>query len=94
MQLFVTRQIVAASQKIIRICTTGHTGFVRSRLTRVLDSLEDVVWIGASRASGVDLTYKRPAHGISPTFRDDIIGMKAMADLAEDQVLAWKDIAS
>lgn len=39
-----------------------------------------------------DLTYKRPAHGISPMFWDEVIGMKAVADLAEDHVLAWKDI--
>lgn len=41
-----------------------------------------------------DLTYKRPAHGISPIFWDNVIGMKAVNDLEEDHVLTWKDITS
>jgi len=39
-----------------------------------------------------DLTYKRPAHGISPMFWDEVIGMKAASDLEEDHVLTWKDV--
>ena len=36
-----------------------------------------------------DLTWKRPAHGISPRNYDEILGMKARADIAEDTVLRW-----
>ncbi|WP_416394001.1 N-acetylneuraminate synthase family protein [Acinetobacter radioresistens] len=36
-----------------------------------------------------DLTFKRPAHGISPKFIDDLIGKKALVDIEEDKVLQW-----
>ena len=36
-----------------------------------------------------DLTWKRPAHGISPRNYDEILGMKARTDIAEDTVLRW-----
>ena len=36
-----------------------------------------------------DLTFKRPAHGVSPRFIDEIIGQKAIADIEEDAVLKW-----
>ena len=36
-----------------------------------------------------DLTWKRPAHGISPRNYDEVLGMKARADSPEDTVLRW-----
>jgi sialic acid synthase SpsE len=36
-----------------------------------------------------DLTWKRPAHGISPKFIDDLIGKKALNNISEDEVLKW-----
>lgn len=36
-----------------------------------------------------DLTFKRPAHGISPKFIDDVIGKKALVDIKDDDVLKW-----
>jgi N-acetylneuraminate synthase len=36
-----------------------------------------------------DLTYKRPAHGISPKFIDDVIGKLATIDINEDEVIQW-----
>ena len=38
-----------------------------------------------------DLTWKRPAHGISPRSYDEVIGMRARHDIAEDCVLQWRD---
>jgi N-acetylneuraminate synthase len=40
-----------------------------------------------------DITYKRPAHGVSPLFWDEVIGRKAARDLEEDHVLQWADLA-
>ena len=40
-----------------------------------------------------DITYKRPAHGVSPLFWDQVVGRKAARDLPEDHVLHWSDIA-
>jgi N-acetylneuraminate synthase len=37
-----------------------------------------------------DLTWKRPAHGISPKFMVDLIGKKATHEISEDTVLQWK----
>jgi len=39
-----------------------------------------------------DLTFKRPAHGISPKFIDEIVGKKVNTDIAEDTVLKWQMI--
>lgn len=36
-----------------------------------------------------DLTWKRPAHGISPRNYDEVLGMRARVDIAEDTVLQW-----
>jgi sialic acid synthase SpsE len=40
-----------------------------------------------------DITYKRPAHGISTLFWDQVIGRKAARDMEEDHVLRWQDLA-
>lgn len=42
--------------------------------------------------TGADLTWKRPAHGISPKYIDQVIGMKARRDLEEDTALRWSDL--
>ena len=39
-----------------------------------------------------DLTWKRPAHGISPRHYDEVLGMRARGDIAEDAVLSWSDL--
>lgn len=39
------------------------------------------------------LTYKRPAHGISPIFWDKVIGKKALRDLEGDHILQWSDLS-
>ena len=36
-----------------------------------------------------DLTWKRPAHGISPSQSKDLIGKKASVRIREDAVLYW-----
>ncbi|HIO70914.1 MAG TPA: acetylneuraminic acid synthetase [Campylobacterales bacterium] len=36
-----------------------------------------------------DLTFKRPAHGISPKFIDEVVGKTALVDISEDTVLQW-----
>ena len=36
-----------------------------------------------------DLTWKRPAHGISPKYFNDVMGKKAAIEILEDSVLKW-----
>jgi len=36
-----------------------------------------------------NLTFKRPAHGVSPKFIDEIVGKKAIYDIDEDTVIKW-----
>jgi len=36
-----------------------------------------------------DLTFKRPAHGVSPKFIDEIIGKTAINDIEEDTIIKW-----
>jgi len=42
--------------------------------------------------SASDITYKRPAHGISPAFWDEVIGRRAAHDLQADHILLWEDL--
>ncbi len=42
--------------------------------------------------AATDITYKRPAHGVSPLFWDHVVGRKVVRDLPEDHVLNWCDI--
>jgi N-acetylneuraminate synthase len=37
-----------------------------------------------------DLTWKRPAHGVSPKFIQEVIGKKASVAINEDDVIKWK----
>ena len=36
-----------------------------------------------------DLTFKRPAHGVSPRFIDDVVGKVALIDIKDDDVIKW-----
>lgn len=36
-----------------------------------------------------DLTWKRPAKGISPKYIDDVVGKKAVKNIEEDEILTW-----
>jgi len=36
-----------------------------------------------------DLTFKRPAHGVSPKFIDEIVGKVTIENITEDTVLKW-----
>ena len=37
-----------------------------------------------------DLTWKRPANGISPKYIDEVIGQTPVVDIKEDQILSWE----
>lgn len=39
-----------------------------------------------------DLTWKRPASGISPKYIDEVLGKKTVTDINEDDVLKWNMI--
>ncbi len=39
-----------------------------------------------------DLTWKRPAHGVSPRDIDTVLGKRARADIEEDTVLQWSHL--
>ena len=43
-----------------------------------------------SKIKASDLTWKRPAHGISPSKIDELIGMTVNEDISEDTVLQWE----
>lgn len=45
-----------------------------------------------ARITGADLTWKRPAHGISPRNYKEVIGMAARRDIPEDTILQWSDL--
>ena len=40
--------------------------------------------------SAADLTWKRPAHGISAGLYDEVIGRTTRVDIAADELLQWR----
>ena len=40
-----------------------------------------------------DLTWKRPAHGISPKLIDQVVGRKARNMIAEDDIITWDQLS-
>ena len=40
-----------------------------------------------------DLTWKRPASGISPKYINDVVGKHALTDIEEDSILKWSMIS-
>jgi len=40
-----------------------------------------------------DLTWKRPGHGISPRFIDEVIGKRTIMNIDEDVILQWNHLA-
>jgi N-acetylneuraminate synthase len=36
-----------------------------------------------------DLTFKRPAHGVSPKFIDEVVGKTALVDIKDDDLIKW-----
>lgn len=59
----------------------------RKNARRSLVAARDIP--AGSRISEQDLTFKRPAHGISPRHYDEVIGMRTRERIAEDSVLQW-----
>ncbi len=48
--------------------------------------------LAGSVISESNITYKRPAHGISPLYWDDVIGRVIKTDLKDDHILQWDDL--
>jgi N-acetylneuraminate synthase len=48
--------------------------------------------VKGSRLVPEDLTWKRPASGVSPRFFSEVVGMEALEDLHPDDVLHWWQI--
>ncbi|MDC4991035.1 N-acetylneuraminate synthase family protein [Acinetobacter baumannii] len=59
----------------------------RKNARRSLVALKDIK-IG-HKVTTEDLTFKRPAHGISPKFIDELLGKEALMEIHEDTVLQW-----
>lgn len=62
----------------------------RQNARRSLVSAREIA--AGERITGADLTWKRPARGISPKFIDQVIGMTARRLIPEDTALQWTDL--
>lgn len=60
----------------------------RNNARRSLVAIKDIPKGKVIEAS--DLTFKRPAHGVSPKFINDIVGQTAIEEIKEDTVLQWR----
>ena len=94
----------AVSQERVEAILNMHLSFVsdydRSKTSPLSD--EDLARRNARRSliaikdiskgkivEETDLTFKRPAFGISPKDIDDLVGKKALRNIQEDEVLYW-----
>lgn len=59
----------------------------RKNARRSLVALKDIP--ANKMIEEADLTWKRPAHGISPKFISDLVGKQTLRAIAEDEVLQW-----
>lgn len=59
----------------------------RRNARRSLVALKEIK--AGQEISKQDLTFKRPAHGVSPKFIDELVGKKALIDIKEDTILQW-----
>ncbi len=70
-----------------KIKALGDEAPARTNARRSLIAIKDITKGKVIEEN--DLTFKRPAHGISPRFIDDLVGQKALHDIKEDTVLKW-----
>ncbi len=59
----------------------------RNNARRSLVALKDIP--AGKVVDRSDLTFKRPAHGVSPRFIDEIIGKTTAVNIKEDDVIKW-----
>ncbi|MBD3840053.1 MAG: N-acetylneuraminate synthase family protein, partial [Epsilonproteobacteria bacterium] len=59
----------------------------RNNARRSLVALNDIA--SGKVIQKEDLTFKRPAHGVSPKFIDDVVGKTATVDIKEDDIIKW-----
>ena len=65
----------------------GDEELARKNARRSLVAIKDM--LKGKIVTQSDLTFKRPASGISPKFIDEIVGKKVIKDIKEDTVLKW-----
>jgi N-acetylneuraminate synthase len=59
----------------------------RNNARRSLVALKDISKGSIIRKE--DLTFKRPAHGVSPKFIDEVVGKVTLVDIKDDDVIKW-----
>ncbi len=42
-----------------------------------------------SPVAEADLTWKRPAHGVSPKYIDEVVGRISIVTIEEDDIITW-----
>jgi N-acetylneuraminate synthase len=75
---------------------TDDKNFLKSEELSRANARRSIVVKGNVKANTVltedMLTYKRPAHGISPIHWDDVVGKTLRVDLEDDHILKWTDL--
>lgn len=74
----------------LEICALPQEEPARRNARRSLVAARDIA--AGQKITGADLTWKRPAHGISPRNFDEVVGMTARDFIPEDKVLQWSDL--
>lgn len=77
----------------IKLLGTFKVGALEDEAIAVKNARRSLVAMKNLSAGSVikseDLTFKRPAHGISPKFIDEVVGKKINQPINEDTVLQW-----
>ena len=87
------RRFVGSMQRIRKMVGSAELTSLPSEEPARKNARRSLVALTAIPAGTVieerHLTFKRPASGISPRRHDEVLGMKARRDIAEDTVLQW-----
>ncbi len=73
-----------------RVCSLPSEEISRQNARRSLVAERDIKQ--GQRITSDDLTWKRPAKGISPRSIDQVIGKVAVRNIVKDEILKWQDI--
>lgn len=82
--------------KIFTVIGTNSSCFIKQQETARINARRSLVTKHPIPAGKVieynDITWKRPAFGISPTLIDEVIGKKAVCNISADTILQWDHI--
>ena len=93
-RLFIPKIADSIENRRVKIMNDlNETQNLKEQAEKKLSEYEKIIQDSKNEAGKIieesDLTFKRPAHGISPKFIDEVVGKTAVNDISDDVVMQW-----